>query len=193
MEICRRFEGTQARQRTFAFEPDRERFVGAGHRLSWEPGRGGKLARQALELDPLASAPQYNLARILWFEGKLDEADAAARKAAELQPESASTRRWQVFVAIKRGDSETALREAQFEPDDKLPPVRARACAHFARRSSGRRCGFGRTDRHEPRPGLIKSRRFTPCAERETKLSNGYKSRLITTTPACWDFWLIRC
>jgi TolB-like protein/lipoprotein NlpI len=74
--------------------------------------------RQAVESDPLASAPQNNLARILWYEGKLDEADAAARKAAELQPNSASSRRWQVLVAIKRGDSETALREAQLEPDE---------------------------------------------------------------------------
>jgi TolB-like protein/lipoprotein NlpI len=73
--------------------------------------------RLAVESDPLAAAPQNNLARILWYEGKLDEADAAARKAAELQPNSASSRRWQVLVAIKRGDSEMALREAQLEPD----------------------------------------------------------------------------
>jgi len=77
-----------------------------------------KQGRQAVELDPLASAPQNNLARILWYQGKLDEADAVARKAAELQPNSASSRRWQVLVAIKRGDSETALREAQLEPDE---------------------------------------------------------------------------
>jgi TolB-like protein len=74
--------------------------------------------RQAVELDPLASAPKNNLARILWYEGKLDEADAVARKAAELQPNSASSRRWQVLVAIQRGDKETALREAQLEPDE---------------------------------------------------------------------------
>src|SRR5947209_7718778 len=77
-----------------------------------------KQARQAVESDPLASAPQNNLARILWYEGKLDEADAAARKSAELQPSSASSRRWQVLVAIRRGDNETALREAQSEPDE---------------------------------------------------------------------------
>jgi TolB-like protein/lipoprotein NlpI len=77
-----------------------------------------KQGRQAVELDPLASAPQNNLARILWFQGKLDEADAVARKSAELQPNSASSRRWQVLVAIQRKDSETALREAQSEPDE---------------------------------------------------------------------------
>ncbi|MEY2492287.1 MAG: hypothetical protein QOH24_1238 [Verrucomicrobiota bacterium] len=76
-----------------------------------------KQGRHAVELDPLATPPHNNLARILWYEAKLDEADATARKAAELQPNSASSRRWQVLVAIKRGDSETALREAQLEPD----------------------------------------------------------------------------
>jgi TolB-like protein/Flp pilus assembly protein TadD len=73
--------------------------------------------RHAVELDPLATSPKNNLARVLWYAGKIDEADAVARKAAELQPNSASSRRWQVLVAIKRGDSETALREAQLEPD----------------------------------------------------------------------------
>jgi TolB-like protein len=77
-----------------------------------------KQGRQAVELDPLASAPKNNLARILWYEGKLDEADAVARKSAELQPNSASSRRWQVLVAIRRGDNETALHEAQSEPDE---------------------------------------------------------------------------
>ena len=75
-------------------------------------------ARQAVELDPLATSPRNNLARILWYQGKLDEADAVARKGAELQPNSASSRRWQVLVAIRRGDSQTALREAQAEPDE---------------------------------------------------------------------------
>ncbi len=51
------------------------------------------------------------------FEGKLDEADAVARKATELHPAAASTRRFQVLVAVQRGDGETALREAQLEPD----------------------------------------------------------------------------
>ena len=92
-----------------------------------------KLARQAIELDPLAFTPPFNLARILWFEGKLDEADAAARKAAELQPGAASTHRYPVFVAIRRGDTEAALREAQLEPDDTYRRFEL-ALAHFARK-----------------------------------------------------------
>jgi len=91
-----------------------------------------KQGRQAVELDPLASAPQNNLARILWYQGKLDEADAAARKTAELQPNSASSRRWQVLVAIQRGDKETALREAQLEPDESYRRFEL-AVAQFAR------------------------------------------------------------
>jgi TolB-like protein len=82
-----------------------------------KPDEAEKQARQAVELDPLAFLAQHNLARVLWFEGKLDEADAVARKAAELQPTAAAAHRWQVLVAVKRGDGATALREAQLEPD----------------------------------------------------------------------------
>src|SRR5438874_1356994 len=76
-----------------------------------------KQARQAVDLDPLAYPAQNNLARVLFFEGRLDEADAIARKAAELQPAAASSHRWQVLVAVQRGDGEMALREARLEPD----------------------------------------------------------------------------
>src|ERR1700731_366368 len=83
-----------------------------------EPDEAEKQARQSVELDPLAFTTQINLARVLFFEGKLDEADAVARKAAELHPAAASTRRFQVLLAVQRGDGETALREAQLEPDE---------------------------------------------------------------------------
>ena len=75
-------------------------------------------AREAVELDPLAVATNFNLARVLFFAGKLDEADAVGRKVAELQPSSSSSHRWQALVAFQRGDGETALREAQLEPDE---------------------------------------------------------------------------
>jgi serine/threonine-protein kinase len=75
-------------------------------------------ARHAVELDPLSTVTQGNLARVLFYAGKLDEADAVARKAAELQPTGASNHRWQVLIAAQRGDGETALREAQLEPDE---------------------------------------------------------------------------
>jgi serine/threonine-protein kinase len=75
-------------------------------------------ARQAVELDPLSFLAQNNLARVLFFAGKLDEAEAAGRKSAELQPAAASSHRWQVAAAVQHGDGETALREAQLEPDE---------------------------------------------------------------------------
>jgi TolB-like protein len=77
-----------------------------------------KLGRQAVELDPLAYQARTSLARILFNEEKLDEAEAKARKAAELQPAAAGSHRWQVFVAIHRGDGEAALREAHLEPNE---------------------------------------------------------------------------
>src|SRR5215472_12285567 len=75
-------------------------------------------SRQAVELDPLSVIAQGTLARILFFAGKLDEADAVARKSAELQPSAAAAHRWQTLIAAQRGDGETALREAQLEPDE---------------------------------------------------------------------------
>jgi TolB-like protein len=89
-------------------------------------------ARQAVELDPLSVATQFNLARVLFIAGKLDEADAVGRKVAELQPSASSNHRWQVLVAVQRGDGETALREAQLEPDDGFRPFEL-ALAHYVR------------------------------------------------------------
>jgi serine/threonine-protein kinase len=91
-----------------------------------------KLARQAIELDPLAYLARGNLARILLAEGKLDEADSEARKSAELQPTAAGSHRWQVVVAVLRGDGETALREAQLEPNEGYRRFEL-ALAHYAR------------------------------------------------------------
>src|SRR4051812_27735812 len=93
---------------------------------------GERQARHAVELDPLSVIAQGNLARALFFAGKLDEADAAARKAAELQPASASSRRWQTLIAAQRGDGETALREAQLEPDEGYRRFEL-ALAHYVR------------------------------------------------------------
>jgi TolB-like protein/Flp pilus assembly protein TadD len=91
-----------------------------------------KLARQAIEVDPLAYQARSSLARILFTEGKLDEAEASARQAAELQPTAAGCHRWQVFVAIQRGDGETALREARLEPNEGYRQFEL-ALAHYAR------------------------------------------------------------
>jgi serine/threonine-protein kinase len=91
-----------------------------------------KLARQAIERDPLAYQARQSLARLLFVQGKLDEAEAAARKAVELQPTAAGSHRWQVFVAIERGDDEAALHEANLEPNERYRRFEL-ALAHYAR------------------------------------------------------------
>ena len=96
------------------------------------PAEAEKQARQAAELDPLAFPAQNNLARALFFEGKFDEADAIARKAAEVHPAAASNRRFQVLIAVQRRDGETALREAQLEPDEAYRGFEL-ALAHYVR------------------------------------------------------------
>jgi TolB-like protein len=89
-------------------------------------------AREAVELDPLSTVTQANLARVLFYAGKLDEADAAARKSAELQPAGAGNHRFQVLIAVQRGDGDAALREAQLEPDEGFRRFEL-ALAHYAR------------------------------------------------------------
>ena len=91
-----------------------------------------KLALRAVQLDPLNYEARVSLARVLWVQGKLEQAEASARKAAELQPTASSNHRWQVFVAISRGDGEGALREALLEPDAGYRHFEL-ALAHFTR------------------------------------------------------------
>jgi len=95
-----------------------------------------RLARQSIELDPLSYQARTSLARILFNEGKVAEAEAEAHKAAELQPTAAGNHRWQVFVAIQRGDGETAFREAQLEPNDGYRRFEL-ALAHYTRGDRG--------------------------------------------------------
>ena len=92
-----------------------------------------KLARQAIERDPLAYQARTSLARLLFVQGKLDAAEASARKAAELQLTAAGSHRFQVLVAIRRGDGQGALREADLEPDERYRRFEL-ALAHYARR-----------------------------------------------------------
>ena len=92
-------------------------------------------AREAVEIDPLSAAAQFTLGRVLFYAGKLNEADAAGRKMAELQPSASSSHRWQVLVAVQRGDGEAALREAQLEPDESIRPFEL-ALAQYIRGDS---------------------------------------------------------
>ena len=74
-------ERTKACERTFSEQSDRERSAGASRSFIWgELTRPSGRRRQAVELDPLSVIAQSNLARVLFYAGKLDEADAVARK-----------------------------------------------------------------------------------------------------------------
>src|SRR5262249_38028343 len=92
-----------------------------------------KLARHAIERDPLAYQARQSLARLLFVQGKLDETEAAAQKGAEVQPTAAGSNGWQVFGAMERGDGEAALREAELEPDERYRRFEL-ALAHYARK-----------------------------------------------------------
>ena len=131
VEICRRSCRTEARKELSPGNPTANDLLARvlvylGHIQEAEnwPGRRSN--------STLFPSSRNNLARILYVEGKLDEAEASARKAAELQPTAASSHRWQVMIAILRGDGETALREAQMEPDSLYRRFEL-ALAHYAR------------------------------------------------------------
>jgi len=74
--------------------------------------------RYGVEIDPLSVSAYFNLARVLFNAGKLDESEAAGNKIPELQPTASSSHRFQILVAVQRGDGAGALREANLEPDE---------------------------------------------------------------------------
>ena len=88
--------------------------------------------RYGVEIDPLSVSAYFNLARVLFNEGKLDEAEAAGNKIPELQPTASSSHRFQILVAVERHDGEGALREANLEPDENFRRF-GFALAHYLR------------------------------------------------------------
>ncbi len=99
--------------------------------------------------------------------GKLDEADAAGRKVAELQPSAASSHRWQVLVAVQRGDRRDGLARSATGARRRLSPFRTRARTTRTRRSQGSRRGFSRPHRQWPRSIGLSNRRGLRRARRE--------------------------
>ena len=89
-------------------------------------------ARYGVEIDPLSISAYFNLARVLFNAGKLDESEAAANKIPELQPTASSSHRFQILVAVQRGDGDGALREANLEPDENFHRF-GLALAHYIR------------------------------------------------------------
>ena len=100
-------------------EPEYERSTGASGCLSWSIRRGREVGPTSDRTRPAGLSSPAKPGPLLFVQGKLNEAEAAAQKAAELQPTAAGGHRWQVFVAIQRGDGEAALREAEREPNER--------------------------------------------------------------------------
>ena len=83
-----------------------------------QPRRALEPTRRALLTDPL-HADWYNLlSQYLAALGRLDEAEQAARKAIEFQPQADYFHTQLVVIAIQRGDAEAALGLAQKEPSE---------------------------------------------------------------------------
>ena len=80
------------------------------------------LRREAIAVEPLHAVSHSALANILGRVGRLEEAEAAARKALELQSSMRGAHAVLTYIAVLRGDFETALREAELEP---AGPVRS--------------------------------------------------------------------
>ena len=74
-----------------------------------------RIMRQTLALDPLGVTRYLNLARILIGGGRYDEAEAALRKAIELQPAAARLHAYLTILDVLRGNAAAALRDAGLE------------------------------------------------------------------------------
>ncbi|HEX5123063.1 MAG TPA: hypothetical protein VFV97_07435 [Rhodanobacteraceae bacterium] len=74
------------------------------------------ISRHAIELDPLALAPHFNLARIDTVAGHLDDAERGLRKTIELQPSVSHAYAYLTAIELIRGDPAAARRDADLEP-----------------------------------------------------------------------------
>src|SRR5437763_4457669 len=91
-----------------------------------------ELRKETVRLEPLHALFWVNLGGILTRVHSLDDAEAALRKALELQPTTRNAHAFLAIIAILRGDKEAALREAQLEPPGPTAGSRM-ALAYFAR------------------------------------------------------------
>jgi TolB-like protein/Flp pilus assembly protein TadD len=90
------------------------------------------LRQDTLTLDPLHAVYHSNAGNILAGLGRLEEAEAAYRKALELQPTMRTAHASLSLIAIRKGDLDTALREAELEAPG-LIQTHALALARTAR------------------------------------------------------------
>ena len=114
--------GTQAEyQRAARLAPNNSRAqsgLGNLYAILGQPRRALEPTRRALGTDPL-HADWYNLlGQYVKGLGRLDEAEQAARKAIEFQPQADYFHTQLAVIAIQRGDAEAALTLAQKEPSE---------------------------------------------------------------------------
>ena len=107
-------------QRAFAVSPgDAELFRGAAVLASIQ-GRFGEAIeryRQSLEQDPLSAMTYQNYGLTLQRAGRVAEAEAALRKAIELEPKRYLSHAFLAQVLLEQKRFDEALAEAQAEPD----------------------------------------------------------------------------
>lgn len=77
----------------------------AAHRQAWTWETLESMSRQALRVNPASWASHNNLAAAWTDAGRLDEAEAAARRAVEMKPEADVARRTLSGVFVRRGDA----------------------------------------------------------------------------------------
>jgi TolB-like protein/Tfp pilus assembly protein PilF len=109
---------TEAR-RALELAPDYDRakfYLADELATSGQLNRAIELARQALATDPLHANWYSSLGGYLLGLNRLDEAEAAVRKAIELQPNADGYHATLAAIAIQRGDARSAIAAAQQEP-----------------------------------------------------------------------------
>jgi TolB-like protein/Tfp pilus assembly protein PilF len=106
-------------RRALALQPDQPVATTGLSRLMSQTGRYPEaidLVRRALLSDPLSAVAYAQLARLLQLTGQLDEARAAFDKILELLPDAPGVKANFAWLAITRGDAESAMRTAQALP-----------------------------------------------------------------------------
>jgi adenylate cyclase len=76
------------------------------------------LSRRVLEQDPLSAAYWHNLGLAAHAAGRLEESEAAFRRALELAPQRFVSAALLALVLLDKGDPEAALAQASAEADD---------------------------------------------------------------------------
>lgn len=125
-------------QRALVLEPaNADALAGAAHlamiRNNFDEAL--RLDRRASELDPLNAVPYHNVGFIAWWAGRLDESEAAVKKAYELNPDSP----WLPTVLCRVYLARSRPREALLEAERETIPAYRLQCVALAYHALGRK------------------------------------------------------